>query len=112
MEQLATPYSNHRYIRIAVLSLVLLVPTLLVATTLTHTSVGVRADVDEGPSVETRVGRDNSQTVMSRAILPQSLPVTSNVHWPLMQVVAGLGILLLIIIGVPLGYRLGTIERN
>lgn len=113
MGQLATPYSSRRYIRIVVLSLVLLVPTLIVATALARTSIGVRADVDERSNVETTVARDDdSQVGMRRVKSPQSLPVNNRIDWPLVQMLTGLGILLLIMIGVPLGYRLATIERN
>ena len=112
MGQLATPYSKRRCVGVLVLSMVLLVPTLLVATVLTRTSIEVRADTYERPNVATTVEGDDGQTVMSRALFPQSLAVNNRVHWPLVQVAAGVGILLLVMIGLPVGCRLTKIGER
>lgn len=108
MEQFSALCSNHKHKRLIVLGLTLLAPTLLLAIALNYTPLVDRIEIDALSSV----GTGNSHAVVSQNSSSQKLPASNDFDWPLTQVEASVGILLLTMVGLPLSCRLTNMGRT
>lgn len=102
LERFSAPRSNHEHKGLIILGLILLGPTLLLAVALNYTPFADTIEID----AMFNVGTDHSRPVLSQNSPSQTLPASDDFHWPVIQVEASVGILLLVMIGLPLGYWL------
>ncbi|MCB0170305.1 MAG: hypothetical protein KDI02_09350 [Anaerolineae bacterium] len=97
---------------VAVLGIILLAPTLLAAAVLTMAPVVNGAVADEAVAVEMVAGLGDDLAALSPTLVADTLSSGDNFDWPLDQMAAGVGILLVVLIGLPLGYRLIKIRND
>lgn len=108
LEQFSALHSNHEHKRLIILGLILLGPTLLLAVALNYTPFSDTIEIDAMFSV----GTDHSRPALSQNSPSQPPGASNDFDWPLIQVAASVGILLLVMIGFPLGYRLTNSRRH
>ncbi|MCB0162617.1 MAG: hypothetical protein KDI79_00230 [Anaerolineae bacterium] len=106
MKQLTQPGFAGRRRGVMVLGIILLAPTLLAAAFLTIAPIVNGAITDEPANVEFAAGLDKNLAMPDQTSAADTLTSSDNFDWPLDQMVAGIGILLLVMMGLPLGHRL------
>ncbi|MCB9101475.1 MAG: hypothetical protein H6632_18195 [Anaerolineales bacterium] len=111
MKKLSLPSNEGRRRGVTVLGIMLLAPTLFAAAFLSMAPVANGAAVDELAAVEFAADLGDNLVVLGETSAADPLTSGDNFDWPLDQMAAGVGILLLVMIGLPLGYRFIKIRR-